>query len=169
MRRAAYYSAGLHLGIVFFAAVIWPLLDFNREMPEPIMPVEIVASLPQSKSEPKPDPKPDPAPEPPKEAKPEPPTPTPPTPPPPQPPAPKVEQQPDAVPLQKLAFEVAVRNTNRTVGTMLGHAVTTQYAGAGLPNDTIVVRLRGSHSLTSDLPVLRAAVRGWLRAVVPAP
>lgn len=100
MRRAAYYSAGLHLGIVFFAAVIWPLLDFQREMPEPIMPVEIVASLPQSKAEPKPEPKAEPAPEPPKEAKPEPPAPTPPTPPP-QPPAPKVEQQPDAVPLPK--------------------------------------------------------------------
>ncbi|MHB1219410.1 MAG: cell envelope integrity protein TolA [Alphaproteobacteria bacterium] len=101
MRRAAYYSAGLHLGIVFFAAVIWPLLDFDREMPEPIMPVEIVASLPQSKAEPTPEPKAEPAPEPPKEAKPEPPTPTPPTPPPPQPPAPKVEQQPEAIPLPK--------------------------------------------------------------------
>jgi len=100
MRRAAYYSAGLHLGIVFFAAVIWPLLDFDRDMPEPIMPVEIVASLPQSKAEPKQEPK-EPAPEPPKEAKPEPPTPTPPTPPPPTPPAPKVEQVPDAVPLPK--------------------------------------------------------------------
>ena len=101
MRRAAYYSAGLHLGIVFFAAVIWPLLDFNRKMPDPIMPVEIVASLPQSKAEPKQEPKQEPAPEPPKEAKPEPPPPTPPTPPPPTPPAPKVEQQPDAVPLPK--------------------------------------------------------------------
>jgi outer membrane biosynthesis protein TonB len=101
MRKAAYYSAGLHLGIVFFAAVIWPLLDFDREMPEPIMPVEIVASLPQSKAEPTPEPKAEPAPEPPKEAKPEPPTPTPPTPPPPQPPAPKVEQQPEAIPLPK--------------------------------------------------------------------
>ncbi len=100
MRRAAYYSAGFHLGIVFFAAVIWPLLDFDRKMPEPIMPVEIVASLPQSKADPKPEPK-EPAPEPPKEAKPEPPTPTPPTPPPPTPPAPKVEQQQDAVPLPK--------------------------------------------------------------------
>ena len=102
MRRAAYYSAGLHLGIVLFAAVIWPLLDFDRKMPEPIMPVEIVASLPQSKAEPTPEPKAEPAPEPPKEAKPEPPKPTPPTPPPPPtPPAPKVEQQPDAVPLPK--------------------------------------------------------------------
>lgn len=103
MRRAAYYSAGLHLGIIFFAAVIWPLLDFSREMPEPIMPVEIVASLPQSKAEPTPEPPKEPAPEPPKEAKPEPPppTPTPPPPQPPQPPAPKVEQQPDAVPLPK--------------------------------------------------------------------
>ena len=112
MRRAAFYSAGFHLGIVFFAAVIWPLLDFNREMPEPIMPVEIVASLPQSKAEPKPDPKPEPAPEPAKEAKPEPKPepapeppkeakPLPPTPAPPQPPAPKVEQQPEAVPLPK--------------------------------------------------------------------
>lgn len=102
MRRAAYYSAGLHLGIVLFAAVIWPLLNFDREMPEPIVPVEIVASLPQSKTEPKPEPQPEPAPEPPKEAKPEPPQPTPPQPPPPpQPPAPQVEKQPEAVPLPK--------------------------------------------------------------------
>jgi hypothetical protein len=41
----------------------------------------------------------------------------------------------------------------------------------GMPPDAPgreVVRLRGTHSLTSDLPGLREAVRAWLRAVVPA-
>ena len=41
-------------------------------------------------------------------------------------------------------IQLPIKNVNRTVGTMLGHAVTTRYAGAGLPDDTIVVRLRGS-------------------------
>lgn len=102
MRKAAYYSAGLHLGIVFFAAVIWPFIKPEPDLPEQIMPVEIVAAAPQSKApDPTPDPKPEPAPEPPKEVKSEPPQPTPPQPAQPQPPAPKVEQQPEAVPLPK--------------------------------------------------------------------
>ena len=45
---------------------------------------------------------------------------------------------------ERVEIEVPVKNVNRTVGTMLGHAVTTRYAGAGLPDDTIVVKLRGS-------------------------
>ena len=40
--------------------------------------------------------------------------------------------------------QVAVRNVNRTVGTMLGHEVTKRYAGEGLPDDTIDLTLIGS-------------------------
>ena len=39
---------------------------------------------------------------------------------------------------------LAVRNVNRTVGTILGHEVTKRYAGAGLPDDTIDLTLTGS-------------------------
>jgi glutamate synthase (NADPH/NADH) large chain len=38
---------------------------------------------------------------------------------------------------------VAIRNVNRTVGTMLGHEVTLAHA-AGLPDDTVDLTLRGS-------------------------
>ena len=41
-------------------------------------------------------------------------------------------------------FATAIRNVNRTVGTMLGHAVTSRWKGDGLPDDTIqIVRFRG--------------------------
>ncbi|MBB0229209.1 glutamate synthase large subunit [Streptomyces calidiresistens] len=40
--------------------------------------------------------------------------------------------------------QVAVRNINRTVGTMLGHEVTRRFGGAGLPDDTIDITLLGS-------------------------
>jgi glutamate synthase (NADPH/NADH) large chain len=43
-----------------------------------------------------------------------------------------------------VSFEVPVHNVNRTVGTMLGNAVTTRYGGAGLPDGSISVHLRGS-------------------------
>ena len=39
---------------------------------------------------------------------------------------------------------LAVRNVNRTVGTILGHEVTKRYGGAGLPDDTIDLTLTGS-------------------------
>jgi glutamate synthase (NADPH/NADH) large chain len=39
---------------------------------------------------------------------------------------------------------LAVRNVNRTVGTILGHEVTKRYAGAGLPDDTIDLTFTGS-------------------------
>ena len=39
---------------------------------------------------------------------------------------------------------VAVRNVNRTVGTMLGHEVTKRFRGAGLPDGTIDLTLVGS-------------------------
>ena len=41
-------------------------------------------------------------------------------------------------------FEVPIRNVNRTVGTMLGYEVTKRYGGAGLPDGTIDISLRGS-------------------------
>ncbi|WUD78950.1 glutamate synthase large subunit [Streptomyces sp. NBC_00510] len=40
--------------------------------------------------------------------------------------------------------QVAIRNVNRTVGTMLGHEVTKKYGGAGLPDDTVDITLTGS-------------------------
>ena len=40
--------------------------------------------------------------------------------------------------------QVAVRNVNRTVGTMLGHEVTKRYRGEGLPEGTIDLTLIGS-------------------------
>ncbi len=41
-------------------------------------------------------------------------------------------------------FEMQVRNVNRTVGTMLGNAVTTRFGGAGLPDGSIRIHFRGS-------------------------
>ncbi|MBV9023087.1 MAG: glutamate synthase subunit alpha, partial [Streptomycetaceae bacterium] len=40
--------------------------------------------------------------------------------------------------------QLAIRNINRTVGTMLGHQVTKRYGGAGLPDDTIDFTFTGS-------------------------
>ncbi len=45
---------------------------------------------------------------------------------------------------ERVEIEVTVRNVNRTVGTMLGSALTRRFGGDGLPDDTITVRLRGS-------------------------
>jgi glutamate synthase (NADPH) large chain len=45
---------------------------------------------------------------------------------------------------EKVEFEVAIRNTNRTVGTMLGSRLTKIWGGAGLPDDTITIRFLGS-------------------------
>ncbi|MER5494088.1 glutamate synthase large subunit [Streptomyces sp. NPDC002490] len=39
---------------------------------------------------------------------------------------------------------VAIRNINRTVGTMLGHEVTRAFGGAGLPDDTVDITFTGS-------------------------
>ncbi|HEX5495369.1 MAG TPA: glutamate synthase large subunit [Mycobacteriales bacterium] len=41
-------------------------------------------------------------------------------------------------------LDLPVRNVNRTVGTMLGSRVTRRFGGAGLPDDTIEITLRGS-------------------------
>jgi glutamate synthase (NADPH/NADH) large chain len=40
--------------------------------------------------------------------------------------------------------QVAVRNVNRTVGTILGHEVTKRYRGEGLPDGTIDITFTGS-------------------------
>ncbi len=41
-------------------------------------------------------------------------------------------------------FSRGIRNVNRTVGTMLGNAVTRKWGGAGLPDDTISIDFTGS-------------------------
>jgi glutamate synthase domain-containing protein 2/glutamate synthase domain-containing protein 1/glutamate synthase domain-containing protein 3 len=43
-----------------------------------------------------------------------------------------------------VSIYLPVRNVNRTVGTMLGSQVTKRWGGAGLPDDTIRIRLSGS-------------------------
>ena len=43
-----------------------------------------------------------------------------------------------------VVIESAIRNVNRTVGAMLSHEVVKRYGHAGLPVDTITVKLKGS-------------------------
>jgi glutamate synthase (NADPH) large chain len=45
---------------------------------------------------------------------------------------------------EAVEIRLPVRNVNRTVGTMLGHEVTTRFAGGGLPDDTIDITFSGS-------------------------
>ncbi len=45
---------------------------------------------------------------------------------------------------EKVSIETPIRNINRTVGTMLSYEVAKRYGHAGLPDDTIHVRLAGS-------------------------
>ncbi|MCM2390776.1 glutamate synthase large subunit [Streptomyces albipurpureus] len=45
---------------------------------------------------------------------------------------------------QPVRAQVAIRNINRTVGTMLGYEVTKAFGGAGLPDDTIDITFTGS-------------------------
>ncbi|MEX2267730.1 MAG: glutamate synthase-related protein, partial [Acidimicrobiia bacterium] len=45
---------------------------------------------------------------------------------------------------QPVEIELPVRNTNRTVGTLLGSEVTRRWGGEGLPDNTIRIHLRGS-------------------------
>lgn len=49
-----------------------------------------------------------------------------------------------AIDAQPVRAQVAIRNINRTVGTMLGHEVTKKFGGAGLPDDTIDITFTGS-------------------------
>ncbi len=41
-------------------------------------------------------------------------------------------------------LRLPIRNTNRTVGTLLGYEVTSRYGGEGLPDDTIRIHFTGS-------------------------
>jgi len=43
-----------------------------------------------------------------------------------------------------VSIDLPIRNTERAVGTMLGHEVTVRHGEFGLPDDTIVVNLRGT-------------------------
>ncbi|MGH3313814.1 MAG: glutamate synthase large subunit, partial [Streptomyces sp.] len=45
---------------------------------------------------------------------------------------------------QPVRGQLAIRNINRTVGTMLGHEVTKKFGGAGLPDDSIDITFTGS-------------------------
>jgi glutamate synthase (ferredoxin) len=45
---------------------------------------------------------------------------------------------------QPVRLRLPIRNVNRTVGTMLGSALTRRYGGEGLPDDTIVIHFDGS-------------------------
>jgi glutamate synthase (NADPH) large chain len=45
---------------------------------------------------------------------------------------------------QPVEFSSFIRNSDRTVGTMLGYEVTRRYGGAGLPDDTIRMTFAGS-------------------------
>jgi glutamate synthase (NADPH) large chain len=49
---------------------------------------------------------------------------------------------------EPVAIDLPVRNTNLTVGTMLGHHVTKRHGAAGLPDDTISVTLTGSAGMS---------------------
>ncbi|MFF4170371.1 glutamate synthase large subunit [Streptomyces sp. NPDC001744] len=51
---------------------------------------------------------------------------------------------PSAEEARPVRAQVAIRNINRTVGTMLGHHVTKRFGGAGLPADTIDITFTGS-------------------------
>ncbi|MEV6274735.1 glutamate synthase large subunit [Nocardia sp. NPDC051832] len=44
----------------------------------------------------------------------------------------------------RVKFETKITNVNRTVGTMLGHEVTKNFGGVGLPDDTIDITFTGS-------------------------
>jgi glutamate synthase (NADPH/NADH) large chain len=45
---------------------------------------------------------------------------------------------------EKVAFDMPVRNLNRTVGTMLSHEVAVRYGHKGLPDETIHIRMSGT-------------------------
>ncbi|HML97229.1 MAG TPA: glutamate synthase large subunit [Tepidiformaceae bacterium] len=45
---------------------------------------------------------------------------------------------------EKVTLDLPIRNTNRTVGTMLGSELTRRYGMSGLPDDTIDIQFHGS-------------------------
>ena len=55
---------------------------------------------------------------------------------------------------EKVTLDIPVRNTDRAVGTILGSHITRRYGSAGIPEDTITIRLAGSagQSLGAFLP-----------------
>ena len=55
---------------------------------------------------------------------------------------------------QSVLIDLPVRNVNRTVGAMLGAEITRRFGGAGLPDNTIDITLRGSagQSLGAFIP-----------------
>lgn len=66
---------------------------------------------------------------------------------------------------EKVNIDLPVRNINRTVGAMLSGKVAAAWGHAGLPNDTIHIRLNGTAGRASA-PSSRAASRSswWARA-----
>ncbi|GGM38634.1 glutamate synthase [Micromonospora sonchi] len=57
---------------------------------------------------------------------------------------PALREPADDAPVTRVLAEVAIRNEHRSVGAMLGGAVTRRHGGAGLPADTIEFTLRGT-------------------------
>lgn len=56
-----------------------------------------------------------------------------------------IERCKDAIENKKpVSFETGIRNVNRTVGTMLSSTIARKYGLAGLPEDTIQIKLNGS-------------------------
>ena len=55
---------------------------------------------------------------------------------------------------EKVVVDLPIRNTNRVVGTILGNELTKRYGAAGLPDDTILLRFKGSagQSLGAFIP-----------------
>lgn len=47
-------------------------------------------------------------------------------------------------PGEKVVLDIAISNTNRTVGTMLSNQIATRYGNAGLPDDTIHINFTGT-------------------------
>lgn len=45
---------------------------------------------------------------------------------------------------ERVAIELPIRNTDRTAGTMLSGAIASRYGHAGLPSDTVTVKLTGT-------------------------
>ena len=62
--------------------------------------------------------------------------------------------KPALISQEKVCFSMNIRNTQRTIGTMLGHKVTQKYGVQGLPEDTICINFFGTagQSLGAFLP-----------------
>jgi glutamate synthase (NADPH/NADH) large chain len=54
-------------------------------------------------------------------------------------------------------FTTTIANTNRTVGTMLGHELTKAYGANGLPDGTIDITFEGSAGNSFGLSCPRAS------------